>query len=69
MGALPLHCRTCRISNAIVADEVVNAWRETAAILADSETMADIAESERQIADGEEVSWDKVKQRLNINSS
>ena len=57
------------LSNATVVDEVVNAWRETAEILADPETMADIAESEKQIEDGEEVSWDKVKQRLNINSS
>ena len=57
------------LSNTTVVDEVVNAWRETAEILADSETMADITESEKQIADGEEVSWDKVKQRLNINSS
>jgi hypothetical protein len=57
------------LSNATVVDEVLNAWRETAEILADSETMVDITESEKQIADGEEVSWDKVKQRLNINSS
>ena len=45
-------------------DEVVNAWRETAEILADSDTMADIAESEKQLANGEEVSWDGMKQRL-----
>ena len=57
------------LSNATAVDEVIDAWRETAEILADSEMMVDIAESEKQIADGEEVSWDKVKQRLNINSS
>ena len=57
------------LSNATVVDEVLNAWRETAEILADSETMVDITESEKQIADCEEISWDKVKQRLNINSS
>ena len=57
------------LSNALIVDEVLNSWRETAEILADSETVADIAESEKQIADGEEVSWDKVKQRLNISSS
>ena len=44
-------------------DEVVNAWRETAEILADPDTMADIAESKRQIVNGEGISWDKVKQR------
>ena len=57
------------LSNATAVDEVIDAWRETAEILADPETMDDIAESEKQIADGEEVSWDKVKQRLNIRSS
>lgn len=57
------------LSSAIDVDEVLNAWRETAEISADPETMADIAESEKQIVDGEEVSWDKVKRRLNINSS
>lgn len=46
-------------------DEVVNAWRETAEIFADPDTMADLAESEKQIANGEGVSWDRVKQRLN----
>ena len=44
-------------------DEVINAWRETAEILSDRETMADIAESEKQLANGEGVSWDRVKQR------
>ncbi len=43
--------------------EVIDAWRETAEILADPETMADIAESEKQLANGEGVSWDRVKQR------
>ena len=57
------------LSNATAVDEVIDAWRETAEILADLETMTDIAESEKQIADGEEVSWDKVKRRLNIRSS
>ena len=57
------------LSNATDVDEVLDAWRETAEILADPETMADIAESEKQIADGEGVSWHKVKQRLNISSS
>ena len=36
--------------NSTGVDEVVNAWRETAEILADRETMADIAESEKQLA-------------------
>ena len=48
--------------NGTGVDEVVNAWRETAEIL------ADLAESKRQIANGEGVSWDRVKQRLNIKS-
>ena len=46
-------------------DELVDAWRETAEILADPETMADIAESEKN---SEGISWDRVKQRLNIRS-
>ncbi len=54
--------------NGTGVDEVVNAWRETAEILSDPETMTDIAESERQIANGEGVSWDREKQRLNIRS-
>lgn len=49
--------------NGAGVDEVVNAWRETAEILSDPDTMADIAESEKQLANGEEVSWDRVKQR------
>lgn len=49
--------------NGTGVDEVVNAWRETAEILADPDTMADLAESEKQIANGEGVSWDRVKQR------
>ena len=57
------------LSNAADVDEVLEAWRETAEILADPENMADIAESEKQMADGEEISWQQVKQRLNINSS
>ena len=44
-------------------DEVVNAWRETAEILSDRETMTDIAEAEKQLANSEGVSWDRVKQR------
>ncbi len=55
--------------NGAVVDDVLNAWRETAEILADQETVADIAESEKQLANCEEISWDRVKQRLNINSS
>ena len=47
-------------------DEVINAWRETAEILSDRETMADIAESEKQLANGEGVSWDRVKYRREI---
>lgn len=54
--------------NGTGVDEVVNAWRETAEILSDREAMADIAESEKQLANGEGVSWDKVKQHLNIKS-
>ena len=54
--------------NSTGVDEVVNAWRETAEILSDPDTMADIAESEKQLANGGEVSWDRVKQRLNIRS-
>ena len=54
--------------NGAGVDEVINAWRETAEILADSDTMADIAESEKQLANGEGVSWDRVKQRLSIRS-
>ncbi len=49
--------------NSTGVDEVVNAWRETAEILSDPDTMADIAESEKR-----SVSWDRVKQRLNIRS-
>ncbi len=48
--------------NGTGVDEVVNAWRETAEILAAPDTMADIAESEKQLANGEGVSWDRVKQ-------
>ena len=44
-------------------DEVVNAWRETAEILSDREAMADLAESEKQLVNGEGVSWDRVKER------
>ena len=47
-------------------DEVIIAWRETAEILSDRETMADIAESEKQLANGEGVSWDRVKYRREI---
>ncbi len=54
--------------NGTGVDEVVNAWRETAEILSDPEIMADIAESEKQIANGEGVSWDRMKERLNIRS-
>lgn len=49
--------------NGAGVDEVINAWRETAEILADPDTMADLAESEKQLANSEEVSWDRVKQR------
>ncbi len=49
--------------NGAGVDEVIDAWRETAEILADPDTMADIAESEKQIANSEGVSWDRVKQR------
>ena len=49
--------------NSTGADEVVNACRETAEILSDPDTMTDIAESEKR-----SVSWDRVKQRLNIRS-
>ena len=49
--------------NGTGVDEVINAWRETAEILSDPDTMADIAESEKQLANGEGVSWDRVKQR------
>jgi len=51
--------------NGTGVDEVTNAWRETAEILGDPDTMADIAESERN---SEGISWDKVKERLNIRS-
>ena len=54
--------------NGAGVDEVVNAWRETAEILADPDTIADLAESEKQIANGNGVSWDRVKERLNIRS-
>ncbi len=54
--------------NGTGVDEVVNAWWETAEILSDRETMTDIAESEKHLANGEGVSWDRVKQRLNIKS-
>ena len=49
--------------NGTGVDEVVNAWRETAEILADPDTMADIAESEKQLANSEGGSWDRVKER------
>ncbi|MCZ6676840.1 MAG: DUF6247 family protein [Candidatus Poribacteria bacterium] len=52
-----------------IVDEVIDAWRETAEILGDEETMADIVEAEKQIDKGEVVSWDVVKQRLHIRSS
>lgn len=54
--------------NGTGVNDVVNAWQETAEILSDPDTMADIAESEKQIANGEGVSWDRVRQRLNIKS-
>ena len=54
--------------NGAGVDEVVNTWRETAEVLADPDTMTDIAESEKEIANSEGVSWDRVKQRLNIRS-
>ena len=54
--------------NGAGVDEVVNTWRETAEVLADPDTMTDIAESEKQLANSEGVSWDRVKQRLNIRS-
>ena len=46
--------------NGAGVDEVINAWRETAEILSDRKTMADIAESEKN---SEGISWEKVKQR------
>ena len=49
--------------NGTGVDEVINAWQETAEILSDPDTMADIAESEKQLANSEGVSWDRVKQR------
>ena len=39
--------------NGAGVDEVIDAWRETAEILADPDTMADLAESKKQIADSE----------------
>ena len=54
--------------NGTGVDEVINAWRETAEILSDPDTMADIAESEKQLANSEGGVWDRVKQRLNIRS-
>ncbi len=50
-------------------DEAIDAWRETAEIVGDEETMADIAEAEKQIEKGKVASWDVVKQRLHIRSS
>lgn len=50
----------------LIVDEVIDAWRETAEILGDEETMADLAFAEKQIEKGEIVSWDAVKQRLHI---
>ena len=49
--------------NGTGVDDVVNAWRETAEILSDPDTMADIAESEKQLANSEGISWDRVKRR------
>lgn len=49
--------------NGTGVDDVVNAWRETAEILSDPDTMADLAESEKQIANGEGGSWNRVKER------
>ena len=49
-------------------DETIDAWRETAEILGDAETMTDIANAEAEIEKGEVASWDAVKQRLGINS-
>ena len=50
-------------------DEAIDAWRQTTEILGDEETMADIAEAEKQIEKGEVVPWDVVKQQLHIRSS
>ena len=44
----------------LVVDEVIDVWRETAEILGDEETMADIAEAEKQIGKGEVVAWDAI---------
>ena len=52
-----------------LTDEEIDAWRQTAEILGDEETMADIAEAEKQIEKGEVASWDVVKQRLHTRSS
>jgi hypothetical protein len=52
--------------DASIVDEVIEAWQETAEILADSEMMADIRDAEKQIEKGEVASWDAVKQRLHI---
>ena len=46
--------------NGAGVDEVIDFWRETAEILADPDTMADLAESEKQLANSEEVSWNRV---------
>lgn len=46
--------------------EVIDAWEETAEILADEQLMAEIREAEEQSESGEIISWETAKKKLGL---
>ena len=48
-------------------EEVIDAWQETAAILADADLVARLQEAQAEIQQGKANPWNEVKQRLHIS--
>ena len=48
-------------------EEVIDAWQETAAILADADLVTRLQETQAEIQQGKTSPWNEVKQRLHIS--
>lgn len=46
--------------------QIIEEWKETANVYADSERLADIVEAEAELAQGEGENWEQLRQELKI---
>ena len=50
----------------IMAADEFDSWKETLEILSDEQLMRDIKQAEKEFKEGKAVSWEKVKEELNL---